>query len=195
MRLVFRFTLMLVLAAFPVQGLIAQPLPNAPARFAWVSVDDIDALFLQPDGWHFMYNKAKLRGSFVISREPPDINFRFETGLSCYAVNNLGKMNGRLLSEQVDEYVRNLGNHEAHDILSTASITLATYTGASIRFRDNSNEKRIINHRLYLANDRSDTLLIINFESPEAIWSKTWPIGEVLVTRFILDASKASSGS
>lgn len=183
---------MLIVVVLPAQGLVA-PLPSAPERFSWVAIDDIDAFFLRPDGWHFTHSQAKLRGSFVISREPSDIDFRFETGLSGYVVNNLGKMNGRLVSEQIDEYIHNLGSQDSLDILTTTPITRMAYRGIGVRFHDRSNEKSIINHRLYLANDRTDTLFIINFESPEAIWSTTWPIGETLVTHFILDASETTS--
>lgn len=164
-----------------------EALPPAPSNFSWVKIEEMKVVFLRPDGWHFTNNKAKLLGSFAIYRKEPDTDGRFETGLTLYAIRNMGKTDRELPSRQIHRFVEDMKAQEGVQVFSVARVERGPFQGLAIRYvYTSSTASPIMYHRLFLANDRTDTILFITFESPESKWEETWRIGKTLVTTFIL---------
>ena len=178
--------LILLGIASPRCAISQETLPPPPTNFSWVKVADLSSAFLVPDGWYYTNNKGKLLTSFVIAKEPPNVRSRFETGLTVQAINNMGKVGGQPPSQQIAGLVRGLTAQEGNAVLSKVPLERGLFKGVSIRCRDASSHNPVIYHRLFLANDVTDTLFVITFESPESKWSDVWPIGRTLLSVFVL---------
>ncbi len=164
----------------------ASALAPPPDGFSWVEMGEIKGAFLKPDGWHFAYNKGKLLGSFSISQYAPKIGEPMGARFTVYAVSNLSKIDARLVSQRIPDYVRGLDDHSEYNLISANNLMRGSYRGMSVRYQFESSSGSLMRQQIYLANDQTDLLLVIIFESPQKEWEQAWPTGQVLLDNFDL---------
>ena len=157
----------------------------APEGFSWLRIDDLKASFLLPDGWYYTLHQGKLRGSLVIAKEPPGIG-QHGPRLTVALVNDLGKSNGRLLSEKIPDFVASLKAQSSYAVLSVKNTRRGLLQGVLIHYHDTSITPPVSVQRLYLAHDGSDTLAIITYQN-RADDQNAWRIGDILLNHFQLE--------
>ena len=170
--------LLLALAA----GLDGEDAPPAPEGFSWKRVESLKASFLMPDGWHFKQEEQHGARAFFITLENIDKAGRFETGLSV----NVQTLERDKAPERAAQFV--LGMMQAHEVLDqwAKEVGVMKIFGCRVRETEKDHPPLII-HVLTVANERSNTLYLMMFESPEASWDAAWAKGRVMLEKFLLD--------
>ncbi len=188
----------LLLAVFLVLPCGAQDTATAliaPAGFQWQEFQEIKAKFLMPFGWHFKHVGADGSDAYFITLQNIDVEGGFRTGLSVNTVPNISKASNLW----VKQYARAM--HEAIKMDSTIRVITewenpqGVFVMYGLQY-----EKQILVadtsapaadpvrvHQLIVANERTDRLYVITFESNSSIWPAAWEIGTVLTTKFVLD--------
>ncbi len=166
---------------------MASPATPAPEGYSWIEMKEINGAFLKPEGWHFSFNKGKLMGSFSISQDKPRIDASVGVRFFAYAVSNLSKIDSRLVSERIPQYVGSISGHKDYDLAFSENITRGSYSGMSIRYQFETVDGALMRQQAYLADDEADLLLVIIFESPTQHWDQSWETGRVLFDSFILN--------
>src|SRR5579872_2736414 len=157
-----------------------EKLPEPPKGFTWKKIDEIKASVLMPDGWHYRLDKqGKTIGAFV-TREKIEDGKAFKTGLS---VNVLRDQKDPTPEKLAKTLVENLG--KMGKIEDAFKVSVGKFRGSGGRLT--VPERNVTMQFLLLANPATNTLYIIQFESPEKEWQEAWKVGKVIMDRLALD--------
>ena len=160
---------------------------ETPEGFEWVVFSDLSARFLKPVGWHSSTHQGKLMASLVIQEPTSSDQSVSHARFTVNVVTNLSKTNYRLVSEQLKRYAEDLSSPQI-DVIANDSISFGKYTGVSLLISTkDSNFTRQMSHRIYLANDTQDWLVILNFQSSEHHWQSVQTIRKAMMSSFELN--------
>jgi hypothetical protein len=156
-----------------------KPAP-APPGFQWKNVASIKAAFLVPDGWFFKEELRKdVRGIFI-TRESIDQAGKFETGLTINVFPHKKDAPARARQFIAEQAV-------AGDVVNTWEKENGALKLYGVRLHVTRNPPAFTEHILAIGNDKTDTLYIFLFESPDKTWDEAWKKGEVILGNFRLD--------
>ena len=159
-----------------------EDVPPAPEGFSWKRVESVKASFLMPDGWHFKQEEQQGTRAFFITLEDIDKAGRFETGLSV----NVQKFKRDKAPERAAQFI--LGMMQGHEVLNQWAKEAGVMKIFGCRVRETEKDHPpLILHVLALGNERTNTLYLVMFESPESSWDAAWAKGRVMVEKFLLD--------
>jgi len=166
---------------------LSQEQSLAPAGYEWLEVADLRARFLKPVAWEKEISQGKLMSSLTMhSGKNPD-QTDVEAKLSVNVISNLSKINFRLLSGEIDNYIENLSSFDAYVINSRKPVQRGQFMGESVTLSvfDGSNNVSK-EERLYLAHNQRDWLMVVTFQSAEAVWEEYTAIRDQLMQGFVL---------
>jgi len=172
-----------------------------PAGFQWVSFDEIEGCFLKPRQWRHHFSKGKLMGSLVMTNRPRQDDTAHASTFTVNVVSNLTKTNFRLVSDQIKTYPASLARQSHVTVLNQRDHRRGDFRGLSVLFRTASTAGAhpgsdaaehgaalvMLNHRLYLANDARDWLVVVTLSQPEWEWSQHKGLHERMMEGFRLD--------
>jgi hypothetical protein len=171
------FVLVLLAAA---SRLDAADLPAPPEGFTWKKIDSIKAFFLVPLGWHYLEEtKDDIRGIFI-SKEPIRSGGEFSTGLTI----NVQKVKGSA-SESAMKAIAHFTRLGTYEDLRQAETGVMKLYGARVHVTaDPPSFTEVVTA---IGNDKTGTLYILMFESPDPSWDGAWKTGQVMLSNFLLD--------
>ena len=156
------------------------PPPKAPAGFAWKNVASIKAAFLLPDKWFFKEELRKdVRGIFL-SKENIDQSGKFETGLTINVFKNKKDAPAR-----ARQYIAEQA--QGGDVVNLWEAENGVLKLYGVRLHVKRDPPAFTEHVLAIGNEKTDTLYVLMFESPDATWDEAWKKGEVMLGNFRLD--------
>lgn len=174
------FQASLVLAFAIASRLLAEELPPPPGGFSWKRIESIKAAFLVPAGWHFFEEtQGEIRGIFI-TKEKIRGGSQFSTGLTI----NVQKVQGSA-SERAMKAIAQLARLGTYDDLRESEHGAMKLYGAHVHVT--ADPPAFTEEVLAIGNDKTGTLYILIFESPDSSWDEAWKIGQVILDRFLLD--------
>lgn len=180
--------LAVLITAFTLAKAQVSKLPEPPTGFQWQQLPELKAAFLKPEGWHVKHRAEGETQAYFITLEDLDKQGTFLTGLS---VNSIPKVSAqtKLWAKQCARQL-----HERVKLDSTVTILkewenpqppFVMYGMQTEKKVEGGLKVRI--HQLLVANEKTDRLYVITFESTATFWDAAWKIGDVLMTKFVLD--------
>ena len=177
-----------VFAAEPARPANETPLPKEPAGYRWERFTEVQSAFLCPDGWYTFHKAGTNSHTYVISKESVATNGLFETGLTLQAVKGLLTKKGVSPSGFAVQMAQGLLEKHENTTLSTQDISSGPFKAFFLRYRNApATVKPIVVHKVFIANNKKDTLFIVTFEAPEKQWDEAWRLGEPMVKKFLID--------
>ena len=160
--------------------LAAEDLPPPPDGFTWKTIDSIKAAFLVPAGWHYLEEvQGDIRGIFI-SKEEIRGGKDFSTGLTI----NVQKVKGSA-SDRAMKAVAQFARLGTYDDLREAENGVMKVYGARVHVT--AKPPAVTEQVLAIGNEKTGTLYILVFESPDSSWDDAWKTGEVILNQFRLD--------
>ncbi|HTO86631.1 MAG TPA: hypothetical protein VMR54_03770 [Thermoanaerobaculia bacterium] len=163
-------------------ALSAEDIPPAPEGFSWKRIESVKASFLMPKGWYFKEEEKQGTRAFFITREDIDSTGQFETGLTVN-VQKFKKDKATVKAAQL--VVAMMQPNEVLDEWTTEAGVLKAF-GCRVRETEKDHPPLIV-HLLAIGNEKTNTLYLILFESPEKSWDEAWAKGQVMLEKFFLD--------
>ena len=182
----FRKYFLLFLIVIGIRLQAEDALPPAPTGFTWQHLTPIKSAVLRPDGWFYKQStKANTQG-FYVSKEDIDKLGFFKTGLTLDCIRNISKITK--LSPSL--YAAQMADAAASKfpLLERSSSTQGPFKAIRFNYVSSStNQEDIRICQLLIANDKTDTLFIVIFESPTSEWQESWKKGEVILKKLLID--------
>ena len=163
-------------------------LPESPDGFSWVRMPKAMAAFLKPDGW-FQKNKSTEDAvTYVIAKEDVTKNNYFDTGLTVIAIEDLHKKSGvvpfLLALAMADEIEKDSDNK----VLDIEELSQGPFNSFGVKYENHpANMPAIVVHKVFISNDSTGSLYIVNFEAPKDEWDEAWKMGEVMLKKYLID--------
>lgn len=159
-----------------------------PEGFTWKQLTEIKAAFLVPNGWHFKHETNTDNEAYFVTLEDIDKQGSYLTGMSVNTVPNVSK--------KTNTWAKNYALLVHKQIKADSTITLVSEwenPQPPFMLYGLKCEKKveggltIVMHQLIVANEKTDRLYVILFESTKEFWDAAWRIGDVMMTKFVLD--------
>jgi len=163
------------------QILFAMDLPTAPDGYSWQEIPEIKAAFLKPTGWHFKRESKKGTLAYFITKEDIDKVGRFDTGLT---INVIREMKGRSAVEYAKSFIDRLTSDKRGEQWTRTSAPLVQF-GCRYKAADARGMAKV--HTLMVANQKTNTLYLFIFESPESEVDSTGKTGERIMDMLAID--------
>ncbi len=163
-------------------SLAAEERPPAPAGYAWQKLDEIQASFLLPDGWHFKAERTDKSLAYFLSEEDIDVKGEFETGLT------LNVFHAEQAQKRAAATVAEISQTPGNEVQERWETKAGALNGIGVRIRQTvKGSDPLVMVVLAISNSRTNALYLLIFESPEARWRKAWVKGEKMLELFTLD--------
>jgi len=160
---------------------LAADLPPAPDGFTWQEVPDIKAAVLKPQGWFFKREQQKDTRAYFITNENIDQGGDFKTGLS---VNVFRKLKKSKATDQAKSMIANLVDKYHVEPFERKT---GSFYELGCELKDTDESGTIVMRELAVANEKTNTLYLFIFESPEAEWNAASKVGEQIMDKLALD--------
>lgn len=162
--------------------------PDPPEGFEWVWLPEINGAFLKPQGWHFRAEEHAETLGYFFSKESISKEGEFFSGLTVNVVRDAKQRTGQTAQDYAKSFIATVAQSDQNEILEAWEHGVSTLQSYGVRVLSLSNPDRpTIIHYLAIGNSSTDTLYVLFFEAPEATWSETWKIGEVMLRLFLID--------
>lgn len=191
------FTVIRILPAIMLAGsvmVLATPsdttLPEPPLGFVWQRMPELKAAFLAPKGWHVKKRQTDGTDAMFITLEDIEVEGMFRTGFSMNAVPQISVKTKMWAKQYARMFHETIKNDSSVTVRSEWENPQGPFMVYGLQFTKNvSNSDSIVVHQLVIANEKTDRMYLIMFESPADLWDAAWRIGDVIMNRFILDES------
>lgn len=166
----------------------ASNLPPEPKGFSWRSVKSLQAAFLVPEQW-FVKEEAKGETSALfITKESIKAQGSFQTGFSVNAIRRFAHTSGVSPSIYATQWIQKMtqSSESAWGVGPAGDQVHLRGAGGFFIHRSQHGAGNLVMRALALGNDRTGTLYLIMFESPEAEWERAKAIGAVIMDNLVL---------
>jgi hypothetical protein len=157
----------------------APELPSPPMGFEWKWCEEMHAAFLRPATWHVKQVTKEGTVGLFISKDDIDKNGEFKTGLTVNFVADIRKKTGAKPSAYAAA-TQKLAIKDQEKVM----LVIPPVDGGRIKtvgFRLKKDDT--ITHSWYVADDGTDSLYVVFFESPADEWDSAWKTGEVIMKK------------
>ena len=155
--------------------------PSAPVGFTWQEVPELKAAFLKPEGWFFKQEEQKGTLAYFITKESIATGGEFKTGLSLNVFRRLKK------SKAVDQAQYLIGNAISKHHVEPFQRRVGPFYQLGCELKDTDATGTIVMREIAMANEKTNTLYLFIFESPESEWPAASKIGEKMLDQLVLD--------
>jgi len=163
-------------------------LPPAPKGYSWRWFESIKAGLLVPQGWFVKEESKSGTRAFFITKESIDKGGRFKTGFSLNVIQNSPKKTGSAPSEYAKQFINKMASTtQSSEVRPVGDGTYFKGYGGFFRSRP-PKEDAVVQYMLALGNDKTGTLYICTFESPEREWSGAWKLGSKIMDNLALES-------
>ena len=160
---------------------VATELPPAPDGFTWQEVPELKAALLKPQGWFFKREEQKDTLAYFITKENIDQSGEFKTGLSVNVFRSLKK------SKAVDQAEYMIANLVKKYHVEPFQRKVGPFYELCCELKDTDATGTVVMRELAVANQKTNTLYLFIFESPESEWSAASKTGEQIMDKLALD--------
>lgn len=162
-------------------------LPPAPKGYSWRWFESIKAGLLVPQGWFVKEENKGGTRAFFITKESIEKGGRFKTGITLNVVQNSPKKTGSPPSEYAKQFINKMvSTTQSSEVRSVGDGTYFKGYGGFFRSRP-PKEDIVVQYTLVLGNDKTGTLYICTFESPEREWGTAWKLGSAIMDNLALE--------
>ena len=166
-------------------------LPEPPEGYSWERAPLIRAGFLRPDGWHFKQTEQSGQLAYFITKEPipadaEEGTTQFETGFSINVWQQVSQVKGVRPSDFAQSYVAVIQQSTEHEVENVGTPSHGSMVGIGVQFRTKNDPDPLRQQLLLVANDATDTLYHIMFESPIRQWDEEWPVARMVLKQLVL---------
>ncbi len=181
-------TVLLVSSNVLVSTAAEQPiLPPAPSGYSWRRMKSIRAGFLVPQGWFVKEEQKGDTHAIFITKESIERGGLFRTGFSLNAIRNSPNKTGSPPSQYAKRFVDKIAS-SATQASEVRPVRNPHFGGYGVFSRSKrSGETTVAQYTLALGNDKTGTLYICTFESPEHEWVGAWKVGFMIVDNLALE--------
>jgi hypothetical protein len=165
-------------------------LPAAPEGFDWKQLPEINASFLMPRGWHFKHESSDGSDAYFLTLENIEKEGIYKTGLSINSVPQISKKTNKWPKQYAREFHESMKSDTAIHITREWENPQAPFVVYGMEYEKVVSENfTLVVHQLVVANEKTDRLYVILYESSKDIWDAAWSIGDLMMTKFVLDES------
>lgn len=165
-----------------------QEIAVAAQAYEWVNIKEPAGRFLLPVDWHLKLSKGKLLGSFVVRQASPDDDQdRHKPQLSVNPI-SLARMHHGLLSAQIGTYIAAIKADTGKTVELVEPVRFGQFEGSAVQFKAELDGQVQRFHRYYIADDRTNMLLVMTFRAKLVHWDAVWKIGQTMMTNFELNS-------
>ena len=162
-------------------------LPPAPKGYSWRWFESIKAGLLVPQGWFVKEESKAGTHAFFITKKSIEKGSWFKTGFSLNVVQNSSKKTGVPPSEYAKQFINKMASTtQSSEVRPVGDGTHFKGYGGFFRSRP-AKEEIVVQYTLTLGNDKTGTLYICTFESPEREWSAAWKLGSAIIDNLALE--------
>jgi hypothetical protein len=171
-----------LLLAFCSGMIFAADLPTAADGFTWQEVPELKAAFLKPQGWFFKREEQKDTLAYFITKENIDQSGDdFKTGLSVNVFRKLKK------SKAIDQAQYMIANLVKKYHVEPFQRNIGPFYQLGCELKDTDSTGTIMMREIAVANEKTNTLYLFIFESPESEWGTASKTGEQIINKLALD--------
>ena len=122
--------------------------------------------------------------AIFITKENIEDNKEFKTGFSINIIKEISKKISITPSKYAEKFISLIFYNKEKEIIQKPwKLNNEILTSYGIQYKDNVK----IMHQLLIANDKTDTLFIMWFESPPELWKENWKIGSIILNNLQID--------
>jgi hypothetical protein len=138
-----------------------------------------------PPGWFIRVEQGK---AVFITKEDIGVKKLFETGLSVNVIKDVPKRMSKKPSEYALALITQLTQtHKNYGIEESSSGALKSFSCIFKAKPPKPPGDFIVQYAMATGNDRTGTVFLVTFESPEAEWDEAWKIGQALLKSLTFD--------
>lgn len=156
-------------------------LSAAPEGFQWKYLPESAVAVLAPDQWHFLSERSETARAYYISLENIGTQGFFKTGLTINMQRDTSR-NAMQVAEGLPATIMELAG------ISTP-VEVSNRTDGDLTIYEfeyeTAGSQAITVHNLIAANQATNTLYTITFESPTDQWDEAWKIGQVMIEQLV----------
>jgi tetratricopeptide (TPR) repeat protein len=172
-------------------GDVLYSVPPAPQGFVWQQMGRSRAFVLRPEAWHFTAVEQGDTVAYFITKQPIPAGAKpgsrqFETGLTMNVLRGLTQAQGIAPSAYARAYVEEVARSPDYRIENKVHDHGDLYISSFIQFSAESDIGRLRQAHHLTGNDKTGTLYLIIFESPERFWDDDGPLAEVILANLML---------
>jgi hypothetical protein len=158
-------------------------LPPAPDGFSWERLPVIRATVLRPKGWFFKHEGNKATQAYFVTKESIEKGGKYETGLTIQAMRMRKGVKPSQFAEKYAETIVKSGQVDVEKTWKAEGGPFQTLGSRYVTHGDPPHHQQ----SLLIANDKTGTLYIILFESPQSQWDEAWKLGQPMLKQLLLD--------
>ncbi|HET9908128.1 MAG TPA: hypothetical protein VFQ23_15865 [Anaerolineales bacterium] len=156
-------------------------LPASPEGFQWKYLPESSVAVLAPEQWHFRSEQSETARGYFISLENISTEGSFMTGLTVNVQRDESR-NAMQVAEDLPLKILDLAG-------IVPPVEVSTRTDGNMTFYEfeyqTAGSRAIIVHNLIAANQATNTLYVITFESPAEHWEEAWKTGQVMIEQLV----------
>ena len=159
---------------------------QAPAGYSWKKAHCMYVLI--PDGWFYKEQEGHGTKAFFVSKESIEKEGKFKTGLTSNMITAITAKTGYAPSDYASRLFDSLKQTASYqDIQSTAPTANIAQLSGYFRTKHPASRNISVQYLTTLANNKTGTLYIVQFETREADWDSTLPVAKVLINNLVAD--------
>lgn len=156
-------------------------LPAAPEGFQWMYLPESAIAVLAPDQWHFLSEQSESSRGYFISLENISTEGSFKTGLTVNVQRDKSR-NALQVAGGLPATILELAG-------IVTPVEVSNRTDGDKTFYEfeyqTAGSQAVIVHNLIAANQATNTLYVITFESPSEQWEEAWKTGQVMIEHLV----------
>ena len=146
-------------------------------------------IFLVPKGWFFKEEQNEDATACFITKESIEKEGVFKTGVTANIIKDSSKKTKVKPSEYIYGIVQEAGKQDkASEIITLQTPSPIKGYGRFVYPQPRPGKEKLNMYLLTFANDKTDTIYIISFESPAKDWEANFPIGEQILQQIGINA-------
>ena len=162
----------------------AEPLPDPPVGFSWMTSKNGVGSFLIPSGWHAKEESQRGTNVLYISKDKIKKNNPLEVGLTVKQINGWSKQQGTKPSQYAQSYAASLA--ASGHVLKQGVMQGNASDMHVVRLKTINKGVSTIVHHIVIGLDPVDKVYLLSFESPENQWEKESQQGREMLNNFLL---------
>lgn len=160
-------------------------LPDLPKGFSWQRMEAINGWVAKPQNWYFAHEKSGSTNAYFVSKQAiTDKDHFFEVGLSINAIPSSGVPGGDAY-KYAKYYINRYKEIGSIDFSEEEDVGVISVLRVSGKFQEAGAEFNMAVE--ILANRKTNTLYVIQFEAPVDEWEEEWENGSQILDIIMLD--------
>ncbi|MFC1590767.1 hypothetical protein ACFL42_04675 [Candidatus Omnitrophota bacterium] len=186
----FPLAILIVIIIFVIYFSSRGGLPEAPEGYSWKQSDRMNSHFLVPEGWSYKEEAEEGSDTIYITKAPVGEDGGFSVGLFVNALNDCADTMGMSPSEYAERFIDDMSSIAELKGRSEPVGAGGDFLGYGAFFtseEEGEDGGRTVQFVLTLGNDKTGTMYVAIFKSPEREWEGAWAAGRKIIDNLAFD--------